>query len=175
MKRVLISAAVLSLAVAGASQASAAPSVYKVTGGGQITSTTTPTGAGDTIAFTAQSADATGDNAKGQLQYNQRSGTPTKFHGVISCVVVAAAEDGMPAMARLEGTMRGEADTAATHFVVDVVDDGQGNGTMDMISLRKGFVPDEDDDGDTSCDTDDEFDGSASLGRGNVKIHKVRG
>ena len=173
MKRVLISASVLALAVTGMSQSSAAPSVIKVTGGGQITSTETPTGAGDTIAFTAQTDSADGNAAKGQLQYNQRSGVPEKFHGVISCVFATVSDSGQ-AIARIEGTMRGEVDSDTTHFVVDVVDDGQGKDTMDMISLRKGFVADEDDDDDTSCDPDDEFDGSASLGRGNVKIHKSK-
>ena len=173
MKRVLLGATTVALACVAMIPAQAAPSVIKVTGGGQITSTETPTGAGDTIAFTAQTDRADGNAAKGQLQYNQRSGTPEKFHGVISCVFATVSESGQ-AIARIEGTMRGEVDSATTHFVVDVVDDGQGQDTMDMISLRKGYVADEDDDGDTSCDPGDEFDGSASLGRGNVKIHKTK-
>ena len=171
MKRALISSAVLALAVAGVHGAAAAPSVYKVTGGGQITSEDLQ-GAGDTIAFTAQTADPSGNNAKGQLQYNKRSGTAEKFHGVITCVSVVQATDDTPAKARLEGTMRGETDSAATHFVVDVIDDGQGGDTMDLVSLRHGNADDSDGDNDTTCDLDDDFDASGGLGRGNVKIHK---
>ena len=172
MKKPLVATAVASLLVGGAFQASAAPAVYKVTGGGQITSDGLQ-GAGDTIAFTAQSADESGDLAKGQLQYNKRSGTPEKFHGVVTCVVVQQAQDDMPAMARIEGYMRGETDTAENHFVVDVVDDGQGQDAMDMVSLRHGYVPDGNDaDSDSTCDLDDDFQRNGGLGRGNVKIHK---
>lgn len=175
LKRIVVSAAVLSLAVAGVSSAQAAPAVFKVTGGGQLIEMG-ETGAGDTIAFSAQSQGEEGADAKGQFQYVDRTDGTGRgqevVHGTVSCVVVFATEDGMPAMAAIGGQSRDGED-----FRIDVTDDGQGGDAMDMISVRRGEdARDGEDDGEDTalCDAEDEM-AEMSLGRGNVKIHKQKG
>ena len=178
MKRTLISGTVLALAVAGMSTGNAAPAVHKVTGGGQITSAT-QTGAGSTIAFTAQSQGAEGSAAKGQFQLqlrNATTGAKETVHGTVTCVVVFATEDGMPAMAAIGGQSRGGED-----FRIDVTDDGQGRDAMDMVSVRRGDAARDGRDmeipgapmDESLCDSEDEM-ADMSLGRGNVKIHKAK-
>jgi len=172
VKRTIISGAVLALAVAGMSTGNAAPAVYKVTGGGQITSAT-QMGAGSTVAFTAQSQGEEGEAAKGQfqLQLREANGAKETIHGTVSCVVVFAAQDGMPAMAAIGGQSRTGED-----FRIDVTDDGQGKDAMDMVTVRRGpEARDGDDDNNDTllCDEEDEV-ADMSLGRGNVKIHKTK-
>lgn len=173
MKRIVFSAAVLSLAVAGIGQAQAAPSVVKITGGGQ-TLVPESGGAGDTVGFNAQ---VDGDGvAKGQFQYVERNGAGNGtnqqvLHGTVECAVVLSrtAEGGMAAFG---GTLRN-----GDVFRVDVTDAGQGKEAMDMILLRTfpkadrpartgGNVCDED-----APDEDETF----PLSRGNVKIHQEKG
>lgn len=171
--RIALGATVLALGIAGTGTGSAAPAVNKVTGGGQIT-TAGMQGAGSTVAFTAQSQGAEGSAAKGQFQLQLRDGAAKEtIHGTISCVVIfAATMEGMPGMAVLGGESRdGEA------FRIDVTDDGQGNGSMDMLLVQRGAAAlDGADDGqDTAlCDQEEEA-ANMSLGRGNVKIHKAKG
>ena len=182
MKRLLVGGAVLALGIGSMASAQAAPAVYKVTGGGQITELTSDgepvAGPGNTIAFNAQADDAAGNNAKGQVQYIDRTAgrglEQERFHGYVTCVVTMQSQNKMPAMARVQGQMRGEASSTTVDFTIDVIDNGQGSmAEMDMISFRQGAGPaDEDGDGDTSCDTGDDFDADGSLGRGNVQIHK---
>ena len=108
MKRTLVSATVLALAVAGGGAAQAAKpeqsgkpadSGYKVTGGGQIIAAGAQ-GAGDTVGFVAQEMDGDdaaspggNDAARGQFQYVPRGAStnasaPTeKFHGVVTCLL----------------------------------------------------------------------------------------
>lgn len=173
MKRVLISASVLALAVTGMSQSAAAPAVYKVTGGGQ-TLVPADGGAGDTIAFTAQSQGAEGEAAKGQFQYVDRTGGTGKgqetVHGTVSCVVVFSSGEG--GMAAIGGYSRsGEA------FRIDVTDNGSGGGTNDMIVVRRGAAAqdgsDQDQDDTALCDEEAE-NADADLSRGNVTIHKAK-
>lgn len=172
MKRVIVSAAVIAVAVAGTGVGQAAPAVYKVTGGGQMTSVN-QVGAGSTIAFTGQSQGAEGEAAKGQFQLQLRDGISKEtIHGTISCVVVfSAGAEGMPAMAVLGGQSR-----AGEDFRIDVTDDGQGKDTMDMVSVRRGADARDGggDETDTSlCDEEEETE-QMMLGRGNVKIHKAK-
>jgi hypothetical protein len=174
MKRIIVSGAVLALAIAGVQAATAAPAVYKVTGGGQIIEVGA-TGAGSTLAFTAQSQGEEGSAAKGQFQYvNRTAGTGQAqevVHGTISCVVVytwPSAEAG--GFAVLGGKSRGGED-----FRIEVTDDGQGGDTLDMISVRRGAAArdgeDQDENDSSLCDQESETD-SLAFGRGNVKIHK---
>ncbi len=104
MKRTVISAAVLALAVSGVGVAAAekpAGSGFKVTGGGQIISETAQ-GAGDTVGFNAQEINgddpaSPGDDddaARGQFQYVPRGQSEggnqeatEKFHGVVTCLI----------------------------------------------------------------------------------------
>lgn len=176
VKRIVISTAVLALAIGGLGQAQAAPAVYKVTGGGQFLAEGQTTGAGSTIAFTGQSQGAEDAPAKGQFQLQLRDGAGAKetIHGTVSCVFVFAAQDGMPAMAVLGG-QSGDED-----FRIDITDDGQGNDAMDMVMVRRGAeARDGDDDGDEDTDTSlcdqEEEAADTLLGRGNVKIHKAKG
>src|SRR4051812_31886581 len=77
--------------------AHAAPAQNKVTGGGQFL-VPAGGGAGSTIAFTAQ---GTADAAKGQIQLQDRSGSPTvRRHGTVQCV------DVMGNTAKIGGTWR---------------------------------------------------------------------
>ena len=157
MKRTIVSASVLALAFAGAQVATAAPAQYKVTGGGQIivdTEEMPASGPGQTIAFTAQSAPTAADEsaARGQFQYNSHTGV--KFHGTVLCLVVEGNR------ATLAGEQRD-----GTPFQVDVVDNGQGAEAMDDLILLT--EPD-----DVDCSQPE--DPTMELGRGNVKVHKVK-
>lgn len=168
MKRILVSAAVVTLAVAGVASASAAPSSTKVTGGGQ---TLVPAGggAGDTIAFTAQTD---GSNVKGQFQDVDRGGTgtgqgQTVTHGYVTCVVVFGEDRGM-------AVIGGMSKDGTTPYRIDVTDSGQGAKGMDMILVRKGAeITDDNGDGDL-CDEDDRPGSLPALDRGNVTIHKAK-
>lgn len=170
MKRILVSAAVLSLAVAGVASASAAPSSTKVTGGGQ---TLVPMGggAGNTIAFNAQTD---GSTVKGQFQDVDRGETgtgkaQTVTHGVVTCVVVFGDDRGM-------AVIGGMAKDGVTPYRIDVTDSGQGAQGMDMILVSRGDeIMDRDGDGDGGlCDPDDAPESLPALDRGNVTIHKQK-
>ncbi len=174
MKRVLISAAVVALAITGVTQASAAPAVTKITGGGQTLVPTTG-GAGDTVGFNAQVDDA--GNVKGQFQYVDRTGGTgqgqTVQHGTVTCATVFTRPDGGGAggVAVFGGLLR----DGVTPFRVDVTDDGQGNKGSDMILVQTGDAArDGSDDGEDRdlCDQEDED--SLDLSRGNVTIHKTK-
>ena len=178
MKRIVVSGAVLALAIGGVQAATAAPSVVKVTGGGQITEVSpegvVAPGAGNTIAFNAQAEDAAGDVAKGQVQYIDRTAgngrDQQRYHGYVTCVF----REGN--MARIQGQMRGEAETTTVDFTIDVVDNGQGGTAegFDMIAFRLGAPADVDDqDSDATGDVSEDFKADGSLGRGNVKIHEA--
>jgi hypothetical protein len=172
LKRVLLGAATVALACAGMIPAQAAPAVYKVTGGGQTL--IGETGAGNTIAFSAQSQGAEGTDAKGQFQYVDRTGgngqDQVKAHGNVTCVVVYQGAEGMPATAVIGGETRdGEA------FRIDVTDNGAGgDGVDDNILVR--FGPDAEGDEAGLCDAEDqpEDDELLTLARGNVTIHKAK-
>ena len=169
MKRIVVSGAVVALAVSGVGMSQAAPAVYKVTGGGQTLVGTT--GAGSTIAFTAQSAGAEGEAAKGQFQLQLRDGTKETIHGEVSCVVVYSyTEDG--GMAVIGGQSRDGED-----FRFDVVDGGEGRDASDMIRVsRGGAARDGGDQGSDSalCDREDEQ-AETAFARGNVQVHKAKG
>lgn len=160
----------MGLALAGAliapAVAHAAPSVDKVTGGGQIVADGVR-GAGDTIAFTAQGTDAANGGAKGQVQYNERS-TGFKVHGVVDCVTVVGDDRGM---AVLGGTYR---DDPGERFRVYVADNGQGSAAEnDMIMFEQVDEEQDAEDGRGICEAeDDSFEDLPTLGRGNAKIHK---
>ena len=198
MKRILAGSAVLGLAIAGMSTATAAgPSGFKVTGGGQIIAQNAQ-GAGDTVGFTAQEINgddprSRGDNddaARGQFQYvprGQSNGTQQpatqKFHGVVTCLISGGeaadnerAEDPnyeeqlSDGMARFGGFVRGtESDGSPVFFTVDVTDNGQGgNAEDDLILVRITKEPCADNPEDEVQDDPEEL---LRLGRGNVKIH----
>lgn len=162
LKRIVVSGAVLALAIGGAGVASAEkPTGLKVTGGGQIIADSQGGGAGDTVGFVAQQ---TAEGARGQFQFVPRgestndSAPEEKFHGVVTCL-----ESTGPNSARFGGTVR----DGAQAFTVDVTDNGQPNdGEDDMILVRLTGAP---------CADNPEGDGDEEellrLGRGNVKIH----
>lgn len=168
LKRTIISGAVLALAISGTGIGQAEPAVYKVTGGGQTL--VGMSGAGNTIAFTAQSAGAEGSAAKGQFQLQLRDGARETIHGEVSCVVVySTTENG--GMAVIGGQSRTGED-----FRFDVVDGGEGAGAMDMIRVsRGGAARDGGDSGsDTAlCDREDEQ-ANTDFSRGNVQVHKSK-
>jgi hypothetical protein len=168
VKRTVLSLTVLALAVAGVQGATAAPATTKVTGGGQTLVPATG-GAGNTIAFTAQTD---GTTVKGQFQDIDRNGTGTGkgqqvTHGTVTCLVVFGEDRGM-------AVIEGLAKDGVTRYRIDVTDSGSGAQGMDMILVRKGAeIRDEDGDG-RACDPDDAPDRLPALDRGNVTIHKTR-
>lgn len=116
MKRTVISATVLALAMSGVGVSQAArpentgkpaESGFKVTGGGQIIADASGGGAGDTVGFVAQemdgdneSTDAPDDAARGQFQFVPRSPDESgnqpaneKFHGVVTCLISGGEAD----------------------------------------------------------------------------------
>lgn len=187
MKRVLISGAVLALAIGATGVASAEkPSGFKVTGGGQIVTDGSGGGAGDTVGFNAQEiAGDRDDAARGQFQYVPRgestneSAPAEKSHGVVTCLLSGgeamaneeAEEDGEYNEALTEGSARFGGhlrDDPATFFTVDVTDNGQGgNAEDDLILVRITAEPCADNPEDEEEDAEDLL----RLGRGNVKIH----
>lgn len=146
--------------------ANAAPSVDKVTGGGQIIADGVR-GPGDTIAFTAQGTEAADGGAKGQVQLNQRS-TGTKIHGVVDCLSVLGEDRGT---AVVGGTYR---DNPGERFRIYVVDNGQGAAAeQDLVTFEAVDEEQDAEDGRGICEAeDDSFEDLPTLGRGNVKIHK---
>jgi hypothetical protein len=173
LKRIVISGAVLALALTGMGTGTAAPATTKITGGGQ---TLVPAGggAGDTVGFNAQ---VTGDEVKGQFQYVKRNGLGTGqnqevSHGDVTCALVLSRPDegGAGGVAVFGGALRD-----GTPFRVDVTDNGQGAQGSDMILVQTGDAAlDGDDDGEDTeiCDQEDEE--SLDLNRGNVTIHKTK-
>lgn len=173
MKRIVVSGAVLALAIGGVQVATAAPAGEKVTGGGQILADSQTTGAGSTIAFTAQES---ATDVKGQVQYIIRTGGTGKGqnvrHGVVDCVNVISPGDG--GSAKIGGYF--DNDPTQT-FVIDVVDNGEGAKAtgLDMIAIREGAASDgNDSDSDGSCNDSDDFAADFALGRGNVQVHKAK-
>lgn len=171
MKRLVIGVSVIGLAIAGMSTGSAAPAVTKITGGGQ-TLVPAEGGAGDTIAFTAQT-DGTPEGVKGQFQYVDRTGGTgqgqTVHHGTVTCVALLPTDG--PNVGVIGGVSEG------IPFRIDVIDNGQGSADdNDLIVVRQGAAAEDgaDDDSDDTalCDNEDET-ADADLSRGNVKIHKA--
>lgn len=126
--------------------------VDKATGGGQILFATQ--GAGNTIAFTAQ---GTADDAKGQLQFIDRSagkgGAQVKHHGEVTCIVVEGT------IAKVAGTLRN-----GDNFNLYVEDTGEGQGNADPI-----FFDSMADTPDCGFDTPSNDDIEA-LARGNAQV-----
>ena len=120
------------------------------TGGGQIL-VGTEGGAGSTIAFTAQ---ATGDAARGQVQYVDRSGEEqVVHHGTVSCLTVTGN------MARIGGDWRD-----GGTFEIYVEDNGEGSNAAseDMIGITENMAND--------CAEDDDESEPVGLARGNAQV-----
>jgi hypothetical protein len=186
VKRIVVSGAVLALAMAGTGLAHAqkpAESGFKVTGGGQIIMNAQGGGAGDTVGFNAHALSDETDEARGQFQYVPRDNDSAnaqdeKFHGVVTCLLSggeaqaneAAEEDDQEKEALLEGMARFGGhfrDDPSKFFTVDVSDDGQGNTGNDMILVRITDEPC----ADNPEDEEQSAEELLKLGRGNVKIH----
>lgn len=138
-----------------------ASSAFKVTGGGQTTVSTT--GAGDTIAFTAQNT-GDGTDARGQIQYIDREEGRVVgiFHGTVTCLrAVDAGEQGAAQFAGV-WTSQGEGP-----FEVYVEDNGEPNHGADQVFLTR------EEPGDCAEDDPEDDDGETALGRGNVQVHPV--
>lgn len=142
--------AALAVSVVAVGQAGSGP---KVTGGGQTDVGTS--GAGDTIALTAQENGARG--VIGQVQYIDREGGTGQgqivYHGTVTCLTVEGN------VADLAGVWRDGGE-----FEIIVEDNGSGDGT-DIITIAEEAV-------DPNCGDDDDEEGEESaLGRGNVTVH----
>ncbi len=180
-------AAMPALAVAAPKNGNGGPPRDKATGGGQaFFDSRQPTGAGDTVAFTAQRArDATGDStaATGQVQVNRRGTNAVKFHGVVDCLVVNASDPdtGDPVVSKgqgeayISGHVRGD---QTKRFELYVKDGGKGQMERvgDMIAL---FAPGETDQGTQGGQDDAEgpcgfaeapTDVEVTMARGNVQV-----
>ena len=151
MKRVL-GAAVSMVAALSLPIAASAGSGDKATGGGQILFASK--GAGNTIAFTAQ---GTADDAKGQIQFIDRSGgngrEQVKYHGDVTCIIVEGT------VAKIAGVLRN-----GDSFNLYVEDTGEGHGNADPIYFD-GMADD------PSCEFDDpDSDDLQALARGNAQV-----
>ena len=148
-------AAALVVVALSVTAASAGSPNDRVTGGGQTLVGTS--GAGNTIAFTAQ---GNSESAKGQVQVVDRTNgtgqSQTRFHGIVDCLAV----DGK--MAEIYGHKR---DDPADVFAVYVVDNGEGAlADNDIVALN--------DDPKSPCALEDDDDqGETELGRGNAQVY----
>jgi len=195
IRRMGLLAVVIALAavpsIAAAKSENAGPKRDKATGGGQaFFDMRDPTGAGDTVAFTAQrarNAAEGSDDATGQVQVNRRGGSGgesdtgvVKFHGIVDCLVVngdSESEDEVVTKgvgeAYIGGYVRGD---ASKRFELYVRDGGKGQmeRVNDVIML---FAPGETEDNDQEgaespgpCGLNDPDDTSVSMARGNVQV-----
>ena len=163
-------AAALSLAVAAV--AFAAPSEFKVTGGGQILASADSSGVkgpGDTITFQAfASQDGLDDTADGAINVIDRTpgagGKGIHYKGTVDCTFLVT--DGLGGgYAELYGTATTKSGTE-TDFLVRIRDNGQGGDNTDAIEF--------DTSGDETCgENEDEEEPGFFLARGNAKIHKA--
>ena len=151
----------------------AAPSQYKVTGGGQTLTTMTSNGVkgpGDTVTFqafipnTGESQDTTGhvnviDRTEGG------GGKGVHYKGTVTCSFLVT--DGLGGgYAELYGTAETKAGTV-TDFVLRIRDNGQGD-QADPDQVEFDTTPPEE------CgENEDEEEPGFFLARGNAKIHKA--
>lgn len=169
--KLMLIGALAGVAALPVSAADSAPSRDKATGGGQtfFESDGAGSGAGDTVAFTAQRAKNAPDgstDATGQIQVNRRGENAIKFHGTITCLVVEGAQS--MGAAYMSGTSRN-----GIPFELYVTDGGKGQSERnDLINLWAGPETDQGDPGPSGdegpCGTPDEPSGVA-LARGNVQ------
>jgi hypothetical protein len=155
LKRVLVVGVGALLAAVPATVALGGSTTDRATGGGQIL---VSTGAGDTVAFTAQ---GTTDAAKGEVQIVDRTGGigqgQTVFHGDVICM---EAENGMAEIGyRPKGDPAGDVDQ------LYVVDNGEPNQGNDIVVIEENF--------DSLCDlqNDSDDDGTVALARGNAQVY----
>ena len=165
--KVRIGVLVSAIAALGLSAAAdAAPSPYKVTGGGQTLATADSSGVkgpGDTITFQAfipTSGEPT--PATGQVNIIDRGGdTREHFRGTVRCAFLATDGTG-GGYAELHGVGRKDDENRA--FVVRIRDNGQGADAADMVDFELDTT--------SECEDAEEQEPSMTLARGNAKIHK---
>jgi hypothetical protein len=199
IRNLLIAVAVLAIVVPGMASA-AAPSGFKVTGGGQIIEEGVQ-GPGDTVGFNAQevtgddpaSTQDTDDAARGQFQYIQRGedeegNTPANdsFHGVVTCLISGSEaveneesedddeegyEEGLDeGMARFGGYIRGSGADGTPQYFTVDVNDG-GQGSESTGDFILVRLTEEPCADNPEDEENDAPDELVRLGRGNVKIH----
>jgi hypothetical protein len=173
-------------ALAIAAVAFAAPSTYKITGGGQTFAAAdvdddgkpTVSGPGDTITFQAftNSSGGGASNATGQVNIIDR--TPdqkhTHFKGVVTCAFIMIADpDKGGGYAELRGYDRSNVNR---FFRVRIVDNGQGSAAEeDGVEFNRNFDADNNPNNGNqqgNCANYDPDDVEFVLARGNAKIHK---
>ena len=163
----LVLTAVVALAIAAV--AYAAPSAYKITGGGQILASSSSNGGGpgDTITFQAFTPDQGAQDATGHVNIIDRSGTGKGVHyrGEVECVFLASDPEMGMGYAELQGTGKDQQGNE-TAFRVRIDDNGQGAGNTDMVEFdRDAPQPD-------CSDNENGENFTLFLARGNAKIHK---
>jgi hypothetical protein len=171
LKRIAALLGVLALTTAAWSQLAQADPAFKVTGGGQILTDGQTTGAGSTLAFTAQQEAAPAEGvltpAKGQVQYVDRSGdTQIVRHGYVTCLEAVEGQ-GIEGAAYIGGywTERGNPKAPESEldiFEIYVEDNGEPNQGNDMVAVSMVSSPD--------CEEDDENDDPTALARGNAQV-----
>jgi hypothetical protein len=148
--------------------ASAGANVDRVTGGGQVFTSSTPSsGPGDTIAVEVHATSTAEPNgpASGNLQYVTHGSAATPAHGTVTCLSVSSST------AYFEGTWNSNSGTlSGKEFYVQVKDNGQGGKATnaDMIMLAANEGPDNDG---TSCQSDSEYATCLYLARGNAQVY----
>lgn len=164
------------VAMVFAAVAMAAPSPYKVTGGGQTFASAdvgddgkpTVKGPGDTITFQAFIPTTGESEATGQVNIIDRTsgagGKGDHFRGAVDCAFLTPSDAG--GYAELRG--HGIKDDAERFFIVRIQDNGQG-ASADADLVEFAFSQDAYDCSDEDT-RDDQF--QMTLARGNAKIHK---
>lgn len=170
-RRILVPVALAAVAALSFSMVAQSAEGDKVTGGGQILNEVNDEpvgGAGDTIAFNARGVGPM-DAAEGQVQYIDREvggngkGTGQNqlvAHGIVRCLIVDHTEQ--------TAVIQGDWTKGRTGvFKIWVKDNGEGNGSEDMIEIETVAT-------DPRCgENDPQGDNGVALARGNVQIHKA--
>ena len=164
------------VALSFAAVAMAAPSPYKVTGGGQVlmsAESNSVKGPGDTITFNAFIEEAGGpSDATGTVNIIDRTegattakGRGVHLKGTVNCAVVMPESEDGRGYAELYGTATRKNGTEED-FVVRIQDNGQGN-AADTDLVEFDYT-----DPEMCGENDEEEDIGTFLARGNAKIHK---
>ena len=177
LRIVIALSAVVSLALAAV--AFAAPSPYKVTGGGQILASADSSGVkgpGDTISFqaniAAQGLNNTPETVSGAVNVIDRNpsattkkGQGTHYKGTVNCAFLASDSTLGGGYVELYGNARNTKTDASVPFQLRIQDNGQGADNTDAIEFTTN--PDE-----TCGENQEQEPPTLFLARGNAKIHK---
>jgi hypothetical protein len=167
-------------ALAFAATAIAAPSPFKITGGGQTFATADAeagvSGPGDTITFQAFiPQQGTSEDSTGRINIIDRTpdagGKGVHYQGVVECSFLETDPAVGMGYAELRGRVTRSDSEDPQNFLVRIQDNGQGAAAEDDLvsfEIAPGDAPECED----SRDDQDDDGITMTLARGNAKIHK---